>query len=69
RKAVIGPELLPGRVDLLDVAVVNLVRGAAEGRARPWAGAGGLEIAIRCLETPTRPAASSARKGPRRVVG
>jgi hypothetical protein len=29
-----------------------------------------LEIATRCLETPAKPAAaSSARKGPRRVVG
>jgi hypothetical protein len=32
-------------------------------------GVASLEIAIRCLETPARPAASSARKGPRRVVG
>jgi UDP-N-acetylglucosamine 3-dehydrogenase len=28
-----------------------------------------LEIATRCLESPARPAAASARKGPRRVVG
>src|ERR1700749_2638504 len=32
-------------------------------------GVASLEIAIRCLETPARPAAASARKGPRRVVG
>jgi predicted dehydrogenase len=32
-------------------------------------GVASLEIAIRCLETPARPAASSARKGPRRVAG
>jgi UDP-N-acetylglucosamine 3-dehydrogenase len=28
-----------------------------------------IEIATRCLATPARPAAASARKGPRRVVG
>jgi len=28
-----------------------------------------LEIAIRCLESPARPAAASARTGPRRVAG
>src|SRR6266702_186323 len=28
-----------------------------------------LEIAIRCLESPARPAASTARKGPRRIAG
>jgi hypothetical protein len=32
-------------------------------------GVASLEIAIRCLETPAKPAAASARKGPRRVVG
>jgi hypothetical protein len=32
-------------------------------------GVASLEIATRCLETSARPAASSARKGPRRVVG
>jgi hypothetical protein len=32
-------------------------------------GVASLEIAIRCLENPARPAASTARKGPRRVVG
>ena len=32
-------------------------------------GVASLEIAIRCLETPAKPAASAARKGPRRVVG
>jgi hypothetical protein len=31
-------------------------------------GVASLEIATRCLQTPARPA-SSARKGPRRVVG
>jgi UDP-N-acetylglucosamine 3-dehydrogenase len=31
-------------------------------------GVASLEIATRCLEIPSRPAAS-ARKGPRRVVG
>jgi hypothetical protein len=28
-----------------------------------------LEIATRCLETPARPAAAAALKGPRRVAG
>jgi len=28
-----------------------------------------LEIAIRCLESPAKPAAASARKAPRRVAG
>jgi UDP-N-acetylglucosamine 3-dehydrogenase len=32
-------------------------------------GVASLEIAIRCLETSSKPAAVSARKGPRRVVG
>ncbi len=31
-------------------------------------GVASLEVAIRCLETPARPAAFSARKGPHRVV-
>jgi hypothetical protein len=32
-------------------------------------GVASLEIAIRCLEVPAKPAASTARKGPRRAVG
>ena len=32
-------------------------------------GVASLEIAIRCLESPARPAASTMRKGPRRVAG
>jgi len=32
-------------------------------------GVASLEIAIKCLESPARPAASTARKGPRRVAG
>jgi hypothetical protein len=32
-------------------------------------GVASLEIAIRCLEQPAKPAASAARKGPRRIVG
>jgi UDP-N-acetylglucosamine 3-dehydrogenase len=32
-------------------------------------GVASLEIAIRCLETPARPAAAAPRKGPRRVAG
>ena len=32
-------------------------------------GVASLEIAIRCLEQPAKPAASAARKGPRRIAG
>src|SRR6267142_2540645 len=32
-------------------------------------GVASLEIAIRCLEAPAKPASAAARKGPRRVVG
>jgi predicted dehydrogenase len=32
-------------------------------------GVASLEIAIRCLEEPAKPAASAARKGPRRIAG
>jgi hypothetical protein len=32
-------------------------------------GVASLEIAIRCLETSAKPAASAARKGPLRVAG
>src|SRR4030081_1313110 len=46
-------------------AVVSGKRPAVSGEE----GVAGLEIAIRCLQNTSVPAATAARKGPRRVVG
>src|SRR5271155_1968169 len=52
------------------VAFVNAIRSGEPPPATGEEGGASLEIAIRCLETPAKPAASTAaRKGPRRVVG
>src|SRR5688500_1133607 len=51
------------------VAFVSAVRTGTTPAVSGDEGVASLEIAIRCLETPAKPAASSARKGPRRVVG
>src|SRR4030081_14136 len=50
-------------------AFVAAVRSGSVPAVTGDEGVASLEIAIRCLETPTRPAATAARKGPRRVVG
>jgi predicted dehydrogenase len=57
----------PLRAEL--VAFLRAVRSGAAPAVTGEEGVASLEIATRCLETSTRPAASSARKGPRRVVG
>src|SRR5271163_4233716 len=58
----------PLRAEL--IAFLSAVRGNGVPAVTGDEGVASLEIAIRCLETPTRPAASaSPRKGPRRVVG
>src|SRR6266851_5783801 len=51
-------------------AFVAAVRSGGVAAVTGDEGVASLEIAIRCLETPAKPAAASpARKGPRRVVG
>src|SRR6266513_5964129 len=50
------------------IAFVNAIRGGGAPAVTGDEGVASLEIAIRCLETPAKPAATSARKGPRRVV-
>ena len=57
----------PLRAEL--VAFLQAVRSGAAPAVTGDEGVASLEIAARCLETSARPAASSARKGPRRVVG
>src|ERR1700722_13525712 len=58
----------PLRAEL--IAFLASVRAGGVSAVTGEEGVASLEIAIRCLETPARPAAStSARKGPRRVVG
>src|SRR5882762_1949074 len=58
----------PLRAELL--AFMSAVRSGAAAAVTGEEAVASLEIAIRCLETPARPAAASpARKGPRRVVG
>src|SRR6187549_2372407 len=57
----------PLRAEL--ISFLNAVRSGGVPAVTGEEGVASLEIAIRCLETPARPAASSARKGPRRVVG
>src|ERR1700686_4261309 len=52
------------------VAFLHAVRSGGVPAVTGDEGVASLEIATRCLETPTRPAAASTpRKGPRRVVG
>src|SRR6187549_1659542 len=61
-----------GHDEPLRAELISFLGAVNSGGAPAVTGAEGvasLEIAIRCLETPARPAASSARKGPRRVVG
>src|SRR5215471_10365093 len=58
----------PLRAEL--ISFLNAVRHGETPAVTGDEGVASLEIATRCLEVPSRPAAaSSARKGPRRVVG
>ena len=57
----------PLRAEL--ISFLNAVRTGAAPAVTGDEGVASLEIAIRCLEHPARPAASAERKGPRRVVG
>src|SRR5712692_1180584 len=52
------------------VAFLNAIRNGTPPAVTGDEGVASLEIATRCLESPARPAAASTpRKGPRRVVG
>ena len=51
------------------VAFLDAVRSGATPAVTGDEGVASLEIAIRCLESPAKPAAASARKAPRRVAG
>jgi starvation-inducible outer membrane lipoprotein len=51
------------------IAFLDAVRTGGISAVTGDEGVASLEIAIRCLESPARPAAASARKGPRRVAG
>jgi UDP-N-acetylglucosamine 3-dehydrogenase len=57
----------PLRAEL--IAFLHAVRTQSQPAVTGAEGVASLEIAIRCLETPAKPAAAAARKGPRRVVG
>jgi predicted dehydrogenase len=57
----------PLRAEL--IAFLDAVRTGDSPAVSGDEGVASLEIAIRCLESPARPAASTARKGPRRVAG
>src|SRR5712672_3852328 len=58
----------PLRAEL--IAFLGAVRSGGTPAVTGDEGVASLEIAIRCLETPAKPAAAAAaRKGPRRVVG
>src|SRR6186997_2181976 len=57
----------PLRAEL--IAFLDAVRTGNTPAVSGDEGVASLEIAIRCLESPARPAASTARKGPRRVAG
>ena len=57
----------PLRAEL--IAFLDAVRGGNSPAVSGDEGVASLEIAIRCLESPARPAASTARKGPRRIAG
>src|SRR6201991_910232 len=57
----------PLRAEL--IAFLQAVRSGELPAVTGDEGVASLEIAIRCLESPARPAASTMRKGPRRVAG
>src|SRR5512132_196662 len=57
----------PLRAEL--IAFLDAVRTGDAPAVTGDEGVASLEIAIRCLEQPAKPAASAARKGPRRVAG
>jgi len=57
----------PLRAEL--IAFLDAVRTGNTPAVSGDEGVASLEIAIRCLESPARPAASTARKGPRRLAG
>jgi predicted dehydrogenase len=57
----------PLRAEL--IAFVGAVRSGSVPAVTGDEGVASLEIAIRCLETPAKPAAAAPRKGPRRVAG
>src|ERR1700739_2630435 len=61
-----------GHDEPLRAALIAFLDAARPGKRRAVSGDEGvasLAIAIRCLESPARPAASTVRKGPRRVAG
>jgi predicted dehydrogenase len=62
-----------GHDEPLRAELISFLKAVREGETPAVTGEEGvasLEIATRCLETPSKPAATSAaRKGPRRVVG
>ena len=57
----------PLRAEL--IAFLDAVRTGNVPAVSGDEGVASLEIAIRCLEQPAKPAASTARKGPRRIAG
>jgi hypothetical protein len=57
----------PLRAEL--IAFLDAVRSGGTPAVTGDEGVASLEIAIRCLETPAKPAAAASRKGPRRVAG
>src|SRR6476469_8280809 len=57
----------PLRAEL--IAFLDAVRTGNVPAVSGDEGVASLEIAIRCLEQPAKPAASAARKGPRRIAG
>src|SRR6266567_2336597 len=57
----------PLRAEL--IAFLDAVRSGNVPAVSGDEGVASLEIAIRCLELPAKPAASAARKGPRRIAG
>jgi predicted dehydrogenase len=57
----------PLRAEL--ISFLHAVRSGGVPAVTGDEGVASLEIAIRCLEAPARPAAAAARKGPRRVAG
>src|SRR5436190_12333778 len=57
----------PLRAEL--ISFLHAVRTGGSPAVTGDEGVASLEVAIRCLEHPARPAASAERKGPRRVVG
>jgi len=57
----------PLRAEL--ISFLDAVRSGTVPAVTGEEGVASLEIAIRCLEAPAKPAAAAARTGPRRVVG